>query len=63
MTKNIGNVERIVRGAAGAGLIAWGLMAHSWWGALGGIFLVTALSGWCPPYSLLGISTCIVKDA
>jgi hypothetical protein len=30
---------------------------------LGGVFLLTALLGTCPIYSLVGISTCPVKKA
>jgi hypothetical protein len=30
---------------------------------LGGVFLLTALLGTCPIYSLVGISTCAVKKA
>ncbi len=63
MTKNIGNAERVLRGAVGLALVAWGLWAQNWWGALGVIPLFTAASGWCPPYSLLGISTCKTKQA
>jgi hypothetical protein len=33
-----------------------------WWGWLGVIPLATGLMGWCPPYSLLGINTCSMKD-
>jgi hypothetical protein len=59
MTKNIGLVDRILRIIIGLfilSLIFWG--PKSYWGLLGIIPLGTALIGWCPPYSLLGISTC-----
>lgn len=63
MTKNIHSIERVVRGVAGAGLIAIVFVGpQTPWGWLGLIPLGTALSGWCLPYSLLGISTCAVKD-
>jgi Protein of unknown function (DUF2892) len=63
MTKNIGNIERIVRIAAGLVLIA--LAATNTvgvWGWLGMVPLATGLIGWCPPYSLLGINTCKNKN-
>jgi O-antigen ligase len=63
MTKNIGNIERIVRIAAGLVLIA--LAATNTvgvWGWLGVVPLATGLIGWCPPYSLLGINTCKNKN-
>lgn len=58
MTKNVGGIDRIVRVVAGAGILAWGIMAQSWWGAIGAVLLFTAAVSWCPPYSLLGINTC-----
>jgi O-antigen ligase len=63
MTKNIGNIERIVRIAAGLVLIA--LAATNTvgvWGWLGVVPLATGLIGWCPPYSLMGINTCKNKN-
>jgi Protein of unknown function (DUF2892) len=59
MNKNIGGIERLIRIVAGLVLIA--LAATStvgWWGWLGLVPLATGLTGWCPPYSLLGINTC-----
>ncbi len=59
MKKNIGNVERGVRIAAGLLILSlafWG--PQSPWAYLGIIPLMTGLTGWCPPYALLGISTC-----
>lgn len=59
MTKNVGGIDRIIRGVAGVGLLAWGLMTgQAWWiPAIGGVLLFTAVVAWCPPYSLLGLST------
>jgi len=31
------------------------------WGYIGIVPLATGLLGWCPPYAMLGISTCSVK--
>ncbi|MGA9753419.1 MAG: DUF2892 domain-containing protein [Acidobacteriota bacterium] len=56
---NIHPIERVVRGVVGLFLISlifWG--PKSLWGLVGLIPLLTALFGWCPPYSLLGINTC-----
>ena len=57
MQQNIGNVDRTIRIVAGAALVAWGLWAQNWWGAIGLIPLGTALIGWCPAYAPFGIST------
>lgn len=61
MTTNVGIVDRIIRLILGVGLIAWGVMNGSWWGALGVVPLLTATIGWCPAYLPFGLSTCGVK--
>jgi membrane protein implicated in regulation of membrane protease activity len=59
MNKNIGGMERILRIVAGLVLIALAATGTvGWWGWLGLVPLATGLTGWCPPYSLLGINTC-----
>lgn len=59
MKKNIHPAERIIRiivGALIACLAFWG--PANYWFLLGLIPLITGLVGWCPPYQLLGVSTC-----
>lgn len=64
MKTNIGGIERIIRIVAGLVLIALAATGTvSWWGWLGVVPLATGLTGWCPPYAMLGINTCSVKDA
>jgi hypothetical protein len=59
MTKNIHNVERVVRVAVGLGLTSMAFIGPaSPWFFLGLIPVATGLLGWCPPYAMLGISTC-----
>ena len=63
MTKNIGDTERIIRIVGGLVLIALAATGTvSVWGWLGLVPLATGLTGWCPPYSLLGINTCKNKN-
>ncbi|WP_291931649.1 DUF2892 domain-containing protein [Limnohabitans sp.] len=63
MTKNIGDIERIVRIVGGLVLIALAATGTvGVWGWLGLVPLATGLVGWCPPYSLLGINTCKNKN-
>ena len=62
MTQNIGSLDRIVRIVIGVALIAATLTgAIGVWGWVGVVPLVTALMGWCPPYAILGFSTCAMK--
>lgn len=61
MKQNVGTIDRIIRLIAGIGVIAF--LYPSWWAAIGGVLLFTAVAGWCPPYQLLGLSTCPVKTA
>jgi hypothetical protein len=59
MKRNIGNVERVIRVAAGLGILSLTFIGpQSLWGLLGVVPLATGLIGWCPPYAMLGISTC-----
>ncbi|MDO8267522.1 MAG: DUF2892 domain-containing protein [Moraxellaceae bacterium] len=62
MERNIGDVERVVRVVAGLGLLSLVFVGpQTLWGLIGIMPILTGLSGWCPPYSLLGINTCRVK--
>jgi hypothetical protein len=63
MKTNIHSVERVVRIVVGlmlTSLAFWG--PSNLWFLLGLIPLATGLIGWCPPYQLLGISTCRAKS-
>ncbi|MFC1877012.1 DUF2892 domain-containing protein [Thermodesulfobacteriota bacterium] len=59
MRKNIGNIERIIRVAIGLTILSLTFVGpQSLWGLIGILPLATGLIGWCPPYAMLGISTC-----
>jgi len=63
MKRNIGTADRVIRIIIGLfvlSLIFWG--PKSLWGLLGLVPLLTALVGYCPPYAMLGISTCHRKE-
>ncbi len=62
MQKNVGSADRTIRIIVGLAIIGAGVYYQSWWGAIGLVPLATALLGWCPPYSLLGINTCNTKQ-
>ena len=62
MKANVGSTDRIVRTLLGLVLIALAATGSiGLWGWLGVVPLATGLVGWCPPYALLGISTCKVR--
>jgi hypothetical protein len=63
MKRNIGKSDKVVRLVVGAAVIAAGVYFQSWWGVIGAVPILTALMGWCPPYSLLGINTCAARSA
>jgi hypothetical protein len=59
MACNVGGIDRLLRAIVGVGLISLVFVGpQTAWGWLGIIPLATAIFGWCPPYALLGISTC-----
>jgi hypothetical protein len=64
MKNNIHPVERGIRVGAGLFLMSlafWG--PNNYWYLLGVIPLMTGLSGFCPLYSMLGVSTCKFNDS
>jgi hypothetical protein len=62
MKPNIGTIDRTLRILFGLGLIAYGIVNHTWIGALGAVPLLTAFIRFCPLYAPLGISTCSKGD-
>jgi len=67
MACNVGGIERPIRmivGLAFLALAVFGNLPTGWlivFSILGGVALITGLVGYCPAWSLLGISTCDVK--
>jgi len=61
MKLNVGTTDRILRAAAGIGLIAFALVgpdvAYKWAGWIGVPLLLTAAFKFCPAYLPFGIST------
>ncbi|MFM2288382.1 MAG: hypothetical protein RL684_1525 [Pseudomonadota bacterium] len=60
MKANVGSIDKLLRIVVGLALIAWGLWGEGAWHRLGFIGIVpilTALVGFCPLYTLLGIRT------
>jgi len=59
MTQNIGTLDRVIRIIFGLVLLSLTVVGpHTAWGYLGVIPIITALTGVCPLYRLIGVSTC-----
>ena len=69
MPANMGPIDRVARLAIGLTLIAyaipWGFPPTGWnWvGWIGGVPILTGVIGYCPLYSVLGVSTCPARRA
>nr|MBN2276167.1 DUF2892 domain-containing protein [candidate division Zixibacteria bacterium] len=61
MKTNIGGLDRLIRIIVGVIIIALGYAYGSWWGLLGIIPILTAVTGLCCLYVPFGISTCKTK--
>ena len=64
---NVGKTDRTIRGIVGVvAIIAFFMLsgALSWIALIVGVvMLATAALGTCPPYALLGINTCKMKQS
>jgi sulfite exporter TauE/SafE len=61
---NVGMIDRALRVVAGIALIAFALgyifpgTGWNWVGWIGVVPILTGTLGWCPLYTVLGLSTC-----
>jgi len=62
MKPNMGKTDRVIRLLVGLIIVGIGVYFKSWWGAIGLVPISTAAIGWCGLYTLLGTSTCKVKE-
>lgn len=64
ITKNEGNLDRVLRVIVGAAVISLVFIGpETAWGWVGLVPLITGLAGTCPVYSLLGINSCGIKQS
>ncbi len=67
-TTNEGTVDRVLRVAVGLALLVWFYVdqGQGFWHyakLIGIVPILTGLVGWCPLYTVLGVSTCPMKKA
>jgi len=65
MKSNVGTIDRVFRIVLGAVLLSLLFFVQGdlrWIGLVGIVPLATALMGWCPLYSVFGISSCAMKS-
>lgn len=59
MKANVGSIDRVLRVIVGLVLISLVFVGpQTPWGWIGVVPLLTALIGYCPLYSIIGIKTC-----
>ena len=58
MKSNVGKSDKNIRIVLGIIIVAAGIYFKSWWGIVAIVPLVTAFTGVCPLYKLLGINSC-----
>lgn len=59
MTTNVGSIDRVLRIVAGLVLLSLVFVGpQTPWGWIGLVPLLTAVIGYCPAYSILGVNTC-----
>ena len=62
MKVNEGTIDRVVRIVVGLALLSLVFVGpQTAWGWIGLVPLATGLAGWCPAYTLLGVSTCSTR--
>lgn len=64
MTRNVGTTERAIRVVAGLAILSLVFFVEGnarWFGLIGLAPIVTGLTGYCPPYAMMGINTCGTK--
>lgn len=62
MKANVGGIDRILRVVVGLVLIGLAFTGTiGVWGYIGVVPLLTAVLGFCPAYTLLGLNTCPLK--
>lgn len=65
MQTNVGSADKVIRIIIGVGMLSLVFILEGnmrWFGLIGIVPIFTALMGWCPAYSLLGVRTCPLSE-
>ena len=65
MKANVGSADKIVRIVVGIGLLSLFFILEGnmkFLGLIGIVPIATALMGWCPLYSVIGVNTCPLAE-
>jgi len=66
MEQNIGSVDKALRIVIGLALLSLLFILEGnarWWGLIGIGPLLTTSLGWCPAYTLIGVTTCKTRKS
>ena len=66
MKQNLGILDRVIRVVLGVALLTFAIIGEgvtAKFGWIGVIPLLTAFAGFCPIYTLLGVSSCACKKS
>jgi hypothetical protein len=58
MKNNVGNLDKVIRIAAGLISIVLGIVVHWGFYILAAALIITSFTGFCGIYALFGLSTC-----
>jgi hypothetical protein len=58
MKKNVGSIDKVIRIILAVIIGALGYYYQTWWGLLALVPLLTGFIGYCPAWSIFGVSTC-----
>jgi len=58
MKKNVGTIDKVIRIILAVIIGAFGYYYQSWWGLVAIVPLLTGFIGYCPAWSIFGLSTC-----
>lgn len=67
MNKNVGGIDRVLRILVGVALLAFAITGapatgYNWVGWIGVVPILTAVFSFCPAYTLIGFSSCPMKN-